>query len=174
MTLPSGGPISMSQVNTELGRSSTATVSLNESAVRGLAGIGSGSLSMWHLLGKSAYLDQLTLTNGYGLNTDGYSYFEDYYGFSTSWFGSLSKLNFVPKGINITGIYTTSYGYTYFSLAAATSNAGWTTMKIGSESYNRASASFYSGSGYSYWYWTTTSSVLQSTPTGNAITIQWT
>ncbi len=52
MTLPTG-TISMSQVNTELGRSATATISLGESAVRTLAGVPSGAISMQNLQGKS-------------------------------------------------------------------------------------------------------------------------
>lgn len=52
MTLPTG-TISMSQVNTELGRSSTASISLGESAVRTLAGVPSGAISMNNLRGKS-------------------------------------------------------------------------------------------------------------------------
>jgi len=43
----------MSQVNTELGRSSTATISLGETAVRTLAGVASGAISMNNLRGKS-------------------------------------------------------------------------------------------------------------------------
>ncbi len=53
MVLPTG-TISMSQVNTELGRSATATISLGESAVRSLAGVPSGAISMNDLRGKSA------------------------------------------------------------------------------------------------------------------------
>jgi hypothetical protein len=52
MTLPAG-TISMSQVNTELGRSSTAAISLGETAVRTLAGVASGTISMSNLQGKS-------------------------------------------------------------------------------------------------------------------------
>lgn len=44
----------MSQVNTELGRSSTASISLGETAVRTLAGVPSGAISMDNLRGKSA------------------------------------------------------------------------------------------------------------------------
>jgi hypothetical protein len=44
----------MSQVNTELGRSSSATISLGESAVRSLAGVPSGAISFQNLRGKSA------------------------------------------------------------------------------------------------------------------------
>jgi hypothetical protein len=44
----------MSQVNTELGLSATATITLNDSAVRALAGVSSGAISMNDLRGKSA------------------------------------------------------------------------------------------------------------------------
>ena len=53
MSLPSSGQIGMSQVNTELGYSSTAQISLNDSAVRSLAGISSGAISLNDLHGKS-------------------------------------------------------------------------------------------------------------------------
>jgi hypothetical protein len=53
MTLPTTGPISLANVNVELGLSSTATISLNQTNVRTLAGIASGTISMSDLRGKT-------------------------------------------------------------------------------------------------------------------------
>ena len=52
MALPTG-TISMSQVNTELKNTATATISLNDARVRSLAGRPSGAISMSDLRGKS-------------------------------------------------------------------------------------------------------------------------
>ncbi len=53
MALPASGQISMSEVNVELGYSSTAQISLNDSAVRTLFGISSGAISLNDGHGKS-------------------------------------------------------------------------------------------------------------------------
>jgi len=57
MTLPvvPGNPMSFSQINTELGLSSTATISLNDAAVRTLAGVGASpaAISITDLSGKA-------------------------------------------------------------------------------------------------------------------------
>lgn len=52
MTLPTG-TISLSQVNVELSLSATALISLNDTAVRNLAGVASGQISMSNLQGKT-------------------------------------------------------------------------------------------------------------------------
>jgi hypothetical protein len=53
MTLQTSGPISLGNVAVELGRTSTTTTSLGEAAVRSLAGVASGPVSLSNLYGKS-------------------------------------------------------------------------------------------------------------------------
>lgn len=55
MTLPATGAISLSQVSVELGGAAGSVRSLGETAVRNLAGVPSGAISMSSLRGKSAY-----------------------------------------------------------------------------------------------------------------------
>lgn len=67
MVLPvAPNTISLGQVNTELGLSASALISLNDTAVRNLAGVASGAISMSNLHGKSAVAPpgQLTYTSG--------------------------------------------------------------------------------------------------------------
>lgn len=55
MTLPaSPNTISLNQVNTELGRTATATLSMNDSGLRTLFGVASGQISMSQGWGKSS------------------------------------------------------------------------------------------------------------------------
>ena len=55
MTMPGSGTISMAQINVEIGRAGNAVISLGESAVRTLAGVQSGSISLSQFYGRSSY-----------------------------------------------------------------------------------------------------------------------
>jgi hypothetical protein len=54
MTTPASGQIAISNISTELGRASTATTSMGETAARTLAGVASGQISMSNFYGKSS------------------------------------------------------------------------------------------------------------------------
>jgi hypothetical protein len=53
MTLPASGPISLNNVNVELGLSGTTTISMNQATVRTLFAVPSGAISMSDGYGKS-------------------------------------------------------------------------------------------------------------------------
>lgn len=92
MPLNSSGPISIGgstsgqSINLELGRSATATSSLNESALRTLAGVASGAISLSNFYGKSAVTLSFANVNvyagengvsaeaGYQIQSNGYDY----------------------------------------------------------------------------------------------------
>lgn len=73
MALPASGSISLSQVNTELGRGATASINMNDSAVRSLFGVGGSgtTISMSSGFGKSNVTISLAaMTSIYGSNNN--------------------------------------------------------------------------------------------------------
>lgn len=88
MTLPTSGPISLSQVDTEIyAASSTSTISMNDSIVRLLFGVPSGAISMNQGYGKT--MVTLTITSTI-LNFNMYS----------------AATGSVPSGVTRNGTYT--------------------------------------------------------------------
>lgn len=74
MTLPVyPSSISMSQVNTELGKSATASISLNDTNVRTLAQKPSSTISMYDLFGKSNTFSTITEIGNINVNTSSIS-----------------------------------------------------------------------------------------------------
>lgn len=74
MTTPTG-QITASDINAELGRASTASLDLNDSAVRALAGVASGTISYADLRGKSSTYSigfQITQVGGFGQYSEMY------------------------------------------------------------------------------------------------------
>ena len=76
MTMVSSGPISLGgtatsgglnqSVNVELGRSGTASINMNEAAVRTLAGVPSGAITMNNFYGKS---NRVAISSTFTANT---------------------------------------------------------------------------------------------------------
>jgi hypothetical protein len=141
MTLPaSSNTISLNQVNTELGRSATQTIDMNDSAVRALFGrTGSGTtISMSDGWGRSNATVSLSGING--LQFDAYSYWTgsnvygqlDFLNNGTwSWYGNSSYSSgtwISPTGSGVGNNYWIRFTRTYFSggpYATATASTGW-------------------------------------------------
>lgn len=111
MTLPATGAISMSQLAVELGRAANAPTSLGDTAVRNLAGVASGPISLNSLHGKSSYTP-MTVTP----YPDDRSYSSTTSGGTAYAYPSVS----VTGG---TGGYTYSWSFTSNPSSAALSNA---------------------------------------------------
>jgi len=155
MALPSSGSLSMSQVNTELGRPSRQGISLNDGQVRSLAQRPSGTISMSNLRGRS-------LENRINLY---YSYL---------WFGeegyTLSRTYQDPgwsiNGYSVFGIFTEGYywgnSYSYLIVRGYApqnlfnSLVGWdgrTYTPTGVSPGGGVMYSFQQFGNLTYWFW---------------------
>ncbi len=177
MALQTSGAISLGQIHAEAGGSSTGQASINDSDIRGLIGKASGAamnFAEWY--GASALLDTQTVTTGtanptlYTATTKGYD--------ASISLGSISDGTLNPVGnktitrlawlgTNNTG--ATVWNRVYLTVSGSASNSGWTSMKVGSTTYTRTSATFSSTSTETTWSWSTTSSPFGSTGTVNAV-----
>ena len=120
MTLPLSGPISLSAVNTELGRSSSAVISLGETGVRNLARVASGAISLSNLYGKSSIPSTTITITEASYDTGGKVSFT-YTGYSTTGsscgylLGGASPTTY--KSVAIKGIWSVNAGSTSFDFA---------------------------------------------------------
>jgi hypothetical protein len=184
MALPTSGAISLSNVNTELGYSSTATVSLNDSALRNLTpnatyadaqngtGINTTSstiIAMYELYGASSVI-LVTVTEGN--NTSGSVYLEGYSDSTVSGasFGSRSPTTITIGGSSRTvqGIYAkydiddysdppnVYYIVTqiYVILSGTVSKTAYTSITIDGTTYNTADSAHSTPGSYTSWVWT--------------------
>ena len=109
MTLPvvPGSSLSFSQINTELGYSSTATISLNDSAVRTLAGVGASpaTIAITNLSGKSNTYSVTISSDQTNLNLRSYAV-------SAGWNQTTNLIATINSGIYVSANSTGTPGLT--------------------------------------------------------------
>ena len=180
-TMSIGGSTSGRSINLELNRSATATSSLGESALRTLAGVSSGAISISNFYGASNALDTQTIT--VGVSTGSYS---GQYGFSTFMYnGNMGSISDGTSNVvsNAT-IYSISHnngsmsGSLSFRVIGNYSNTGWTSMVFPGAQYtttfNRTAASTFGYSSYfnmTSWTWNNVPSPFGSS--GSTTIVNW-
>ena len=173
MALQSSGQIAASDVNTELGRSSTAYFNMNGAEERALAGVASGSYGFNSFYGKSnSRRTSITSVGGtsklYGPFVNGYaaSGKGSYYHYEAApdttpfYMGSLSATTGVITSGTIHSIFVTNYWNGDYHLeisSSRSSNGGWTSVTLSSSqsgyssyTFNRASANHFAQTTGSY------------------------
>lgn len=176
--IPTSGMISINQMHTEAGGTSGTACTLNDADIRGLINKASGAamnFGEWH--GASAVLDTQTVTVGYqapslyGIETRGWESFGTIGSISDGTFNPVSNktINTLAwLGENATG--NTEVNAVFLQLAGSpASNSGFTTMKVGSTSFNRTAATFTTASNYTQWKWPTTTSPFSATGTNTIV-----
>ena len=105
MPLPSSGPISLADVNTELGVSSNATRSLNDATTRSLFGVASGSISLLNGRGKANQFGLAIAANVANLNIRSAA-------LAAGWNGSSKVVATIDSGVVVYSTSTGSYALT--------------------------------------------------------------
>lgn len=193
MTLPAG-QISLSQVNGELGRASTASLSLGDAAVRSLAGVPAGQIGLSNLQGKtlpapgpgpapapSPTVLTYSLTSGYMevANGDGGS-INVYTGFYPSFgIGAMTPTTFTG-GTNIVHLYSrssatwpnySSFDYIELYITGLHAQGEFTEIDIGGTKLHPADATYNNPSGNSTWLWAITYKFTTGVPITVTITL---
>ena len=186
MALPTSGPLSLADIQTEFGGSNP--ISLSEYYAGGTyvpAGTSgtygavptSGEISLRNFYGTQKALDVQTVGVAAVLSCGKSGCVDVGYGYTLtnsgpgSQAGTISDGTFNPTGgTGITDLWwniSAGQNVLYFTLNAAVSNSGWTSMTINGNVFNRTAASFSSGSGYSTWTWSGVSSNPFGTTSGS-------
>lgn len=143
MTMPSSGPITLGQANTELGRSATATLTMNDSTLRSLAGVSGTSGSTWSmnsLYGKSV-VSLASLDSIFGEDYPGgtaYAYYQFYSNGSMEYFSSSGSgsLGNWAKSTTVGSLYWIRFTETASSgTSTETGNARNTWIQLSSAPY---------------------------------------
>lgn len=174
MTLPTSGPLTLADIQTEFGGSNP--ISLSEyyaggayvpAGTTGTYGAvpSSGVIGIRNFYGTSKILDTQTVTSGStSTGTDPYFNWYGYKGTGSPTFGSISDgTSNIYSGAAINGIYFYEEGSVgaggfydrgiILVINGTQANSGWTTMNIGSTAYNRTDAAFSTAGGVSTWTW---------------------
>ena len=131
-TISIGGSTATRSINLELSRSATATSSMGETALRTLAGVSSGAISMSNFYGKSDNLWALgmvaeTVVSGY-VTYYGYGPGPTAHGSTTD--TSCNLFSTTPTWY-LRSTFTSPAGfYVNDTVGTPTGNAGWTTCKV--------------------------------------------
>lgn len=155
MTLQSSGAISLNNVNVELGRSGTASINMNETAVRTLAGVASGSYGMNSFYGKSYYKYNGTLTQTYTyIYSSPYSYSQEYGASAyspTTLVDGKTLFRWTDFYTYVGGSLQGSGGQIWISGFSSNPGTGYITdAQVGSGTV-RTPTSYYYSSGAGYW-----------------------
>jgi hypothetical protein len=97
--------ISMSEVSVELGLSATSQISMNDAALRALAGVASGAIGMSSLQGKANAFANTISSNQNNLSLRDYM-------LANGWNGSSAAAITVASGVTISATSTGSYAMT--------------------------------------------------------------
>ena len=169
MTLPSSGPLSLSDIQGEFGGSNPVAISnyyaggsyvpAGTSGTYGPVPTGD-TISIVNFYGTSAAISiELTAGSYASYDQDG-ALIATYDGFIDAFIGSVSPTTFAyAGGATIVALYTfgdwfNNTGDFNFNLVGYQPNSGWTDMIVpGLGTFSRASASYTWNGTYTYWQW---------------------
>lgn len=154
MALPSSGALSLNAIHIEAGGSSGTTASINDSDIRGLISKGSGaqmSFNEWYGASNTIWTTTVTVGSGnnFGYTAYGFVRLGNTYGSATD-----TTVDFFSGASLISLYYSfTTTGVVVFAASGAQSNAGFTSVNIDGNTYNRTDATFSQPLGTTSWTW---------------------